>query len=121
MRRFFLLAICALPLLAADNAAPGMSKVMDEQLKMVESEFVPLAEAMPAEKYGFTPTGGEFKKVRTFGQQVSHVAAVMYACSAAVLGEKNPSEMARERERTGGSDIKRRNRQVPEGRIRLRA
>ena len=59
---------------------------------MLEREFVPLVEALPADKYDFAPTNGEFHGVRTFGQQVSHVAAVIYMVSASVLGEKNPSE-----------------------------
>ena len=71
---------------------PSVSKVLDGELAMVERELVPLAEAMPADKYAFAPTHGEFKSVRTFGQQVGHVAAVMYMVSAAVLGEKVPSE-----------------------------
>jgi hypothetical protein len=75
---------------AADG--PSVSQVLDGQLAMVERELVPLAEAMPADKYAFAPTQGEFKSVRTFGQQVGHVAAVMYMVSAAVLGEKVPSE-----------------------------
>ena len=69
-----------------------MSKIFDADLTNVEHELVPLAEAMPADKYGFAPTHGEFKGVRTFGQQIGHVAAVMYMVSASVLGEKNPSE-----------------------------
>lgn len=59
---------------------------------MIEREIVPLAEAMPADKYSFVPTGGEFSKCRTFGQQASHVAAVLNAVAAMLLGEK-PAEM----------------------------
>jgi hypothetical protein len=88
-----LLAISAAGLLAAQPAATSISQIFDQQLSMIEHEFVPLAEAMPAEKFNFAPTGGEFKGVRTFSQQVSHAAAVIYAVSAAVLEEKNPSEM----------------------------
>ena len=36
------------------------------------------AEAMPADKYGFVPTNGEFKRVRTFGQQITHIAEAQY-------------------------------------------
>jgi hypothetical protein len=72
------------------DAAP-VGKTFDQELTMVERELVPLAEAMPADKYNFAPTHGEFKGVRTFGQQVSHVAAVIYAVSAGVLEEKTPS------------------------------
>src|SRR5689334_1323252 len=76
----------------SDASAPTVSKIFERQLSTVESELVPLAEAMPADKYGFAPSHGEFHGVRTFGQQVSHVAAVIYAVSASVLEEKNPSE-----------------------------
>jgi DinB family protein len=76
---------------AADApSTPGGA--FDQQLKTIESELVPLAEAMPADKYDFAPKNGEFAGVRTFGQQVSHIAAVIYLCSASVLGEPVPEE-----------------------------
>lgn len=77
---------------AAERGAPPPSKIFDQQLTMLENELVPLAEAMPADKYNFAPAHGEFKGVRTFGQQVSHVAAVIYMVSAAALEQPNPSE-----------------------------
>lgn len=40
----------------------------------MEKEFVDLAEAMPEDKYSFVPSTGEFAKVRSFGDQVKHVA-----------------------------------------------
>ncbi|MBS1877157.1 MAG: DinB family protein [Acidobacteria bacterium] len=84
-------ALAALPVLAADPAPPTMGKIFDQQLTSVEREVVSLAEAMPAEKYAFAPKDGAFKDVRTFSQQVSHIAYVTYAVSSAALGEKNPS------------------------------
>ena len=36
------------------------------------------AEAMPADKYSFVPTGGDFKGVRTFAQQITHIAEAQY-------------------------------------------
>lgn len=80
-----------LPVFAAEPAAPPISKVFDQQLSMVEKEVVSLVEAMPEDKFGFSPKVGAFDGVRTFGQQASHIAFVNYAVSAAVLGEKNPS------------------------------
>jgi hypothetical protein len=44
----------------------------------MEKEFVDLAEAMPEDKYSFAPTAGEFKGVRTFGDQVKHIAEANY-------------------------------------------
>jgi len=45
-------------------------------LTLMEKEFVDAAEAMPEDKYNFAPpvAMGEFKGVRTFGEQIKHVA-----------------------------------------------
>jgi hypothetical protein len=75
---------------AADSAAT-IGQIHDRELSILERELVPLAEAMPADKYDFAPTQGAFKGVRTFGQQMTHVAAVMYSISGTVLGEKPPA------------------------------
>jgi uncharacterized damage-inducible protein DinB len=83
------MALGCAPIFAA-KPAPGVAKSLDEDLANIEGEIVPLAAEMPAAKYSFAPTDGEFKGVRTFGQQVKHVATVLYAVSAAILGEKNP-------------------------------
>ena len=45
----------------------------------IEQSFIALADAMPAESYGFKPTDGAFKDVRTFGEQVKHVACSNFA------------------------------------------
>ena len=58
-RVFFLLVSFALVRLAAQPDRSPVVKGLDETLAMLESEFVPLAEAIPADKYGFAPTGGE--------------------------------------------------------------
>jgi uncharacterized damage-inducible protein DinB len=69
---------------------PSVAEVMNQQLSGVEREFVEAADAMPADKYNFAPTNGEFKGVRTFAQQVKHVAAVNYVIFSDMLGEKPP-------------------------------
>ena len=96
MKQLFALSLfAAFTAAAAFGAAPptpSVSHLFDQQLTMLEHELVPLVEAMPADKFDFAPTDGNFKGVRTFGQQASHVAAVMYSVSAAILQEKNPSE-----------------------------
>jgi uncharacterized damage-inducible protein DinB len=60
-------------------------------LKSVQGPIVSAADAMPAVKYGFAPTDGEFKGVRTFGQQVKHLAATNHLLAAAALGEEPPT------------------------------
>jgi uncharacterized damage-inducible protein DinB len=61
-------------------------------LKSLENHLVSAADAMPADKYGFAPTDGEFKGVRTFGQQVKHLAATNHILAAAALGEDPPAD-----------------------------
>jgi hypothetical protein len=78
---------------AAFAADPSVGQIYDGQLKAVEGEFVPLAEAMPESKYSFTPNSGEFKGVRSFAMQVKHVAAVLYMVSAAAKMEKPPVDL----------------------------
>ncbi len=89
----FLLLACASVRAQTTASSGNIGKIFDDQLRTVESEFVPLVEAMPADKFNFAPEHGEFKGVRTFAQQATHVAAVVYAVSAAARGEKNPTDM----------------------------
>jgi uncharacterized damage-inducible protein DinB len=75
----------------AQNQGPtSPSQVYERQLNNVEKEFVSAAEAMPADKYDFKPSTGEFEKSRTFKQQVAHVAATNYLFASGILGEKSP-------------------------------
>lgn len=60
--------------------------------KTVEKSVVSAATAMPADKYGFVPTDGEFKGVRSFGQQVKHLAATNHILAAAALNENPPPD-----------------------------
>jgi uncharacterized damage-inducible protein DinB len=83
-----LLAFCGFG--TAQDGKKTVSQVLDGGIKSIESEFIPAAEAMPEDKYGFAPSNGEFKGVRTFAQQIKHVAAVNYLVAAAILGEKPP-------------------------------
>jgi uncharacterized damage-inducible protein DinB len=73
-----------------------VTQVLDHTVANLEHEFVPAAEAMPEDKFGFAPTNGEFKGVRTFGQQIKHVAAVNYEIGAAILEEKPPADIGDE-------------------------
>jgi uncharacterized damage-inducible protein DinB len=82
---------------AKPNEEPrSVSQVLDGSAANMEKEFVSAAEAMPEDKYGFAPSSGEFKGVRTFALQVKHVAAVNYILGASILQEKPPVEVAGE-------------------------
>jgi uncharacterized damage-inducible protein DinB len=73
-----------------------VTEVLDHAVTNVENDFVPAAEAMPEDKFGYAPTNGEFKGVRTFGEQIKHVAAVNYMFGAAILSEKVPVDVGDE-------------------------
>src|SRR5450755_3211226 len=74
----------------------SVSQVLDRTVLNMEHEFIPAAEAMPEDKFGFAPTNGEFKGVRTFAQQIKHVAAVNYELGAALLEQKPPVDIGDE-------------------------
>src|ERR1022692_2512362 len=81
---------------AKPDQKPTFAMVLDRSLTNVEQEVVPAAEAMPEDKFSFVPTQGEFKGVRTFAQQVKHIAAVNYLIAGAILGEKPPVNLGGE-------------------------
>ena len=93
----FVLAVSGLALTAAAQAKPAekptVSSVLDHQLSGVESELVPAVEAMPADKFSFAPSQGEFKGVRDFASQAKHIGSVNYMIGAAILGVKAPAEV----------------------------
>ena len=69
------------------------TQIIDFILGLQEKSVVAVAEAMPAEKYSFAPTNGEFGGVRTFAEQLKHIAADNYLLGAGVLGEKPPADV----------------------------
>lgn len=70
----------------------SVGKELDVWVSKTEEQVVPAADAMPEEKYGFAPSAGKFDGVRTFAEQIKHLAASNYILAAAVLGEKPPRE-----------------------------
>jgi hypothetical protein len=90
---FLLIAGMALAVAKPKEERRSVTQILDRVVSNTEEEFVPAAEAMPEDKFGFAPTNGEFKGVRTFAQQIKHVAAVNYEVGAALLEEKPPMEL----------------------------
>jgi uncharacterized damage-inducible protein DinB len=76
---------------AGDLDAQREKRALQVFLKLGQTLIVSATDAMPADKYGFAPTDGEFKGVRTFGQQVKHLAAANHILAAAALGEEPPT------------------------------
>jgi DinB superfamily len=79
---------------AVGRAAVG--SIVDRWVTRTEQLVIPAAEALPEEAYAFAPTAGEFAGVRTFAEQVSHLAAANYQLAARALGERPPAGTANE-------------------------
>jgi uncharacterized damage-inducible protein DinB len=73
-----MLSLGAPPVAQAQDRVDPMAATVTQWFTMVERSFVSLADAMPAERYGFAPKDGEFKGVRTFAEQVKHVACANF-------------------------------------------
>jgi len=111
MKHSFLLLTAALSLAAASAYAQAHSPVagasaspstpatiasaIDREISIVEKEVVEAAEAMPEDKFDFSPDklnvpGSDYKGVRTFGEQLKHIAASNYLLWSPITGEKPP-------------------------------
>ncbi|MGH9415115.1 MAG: DinB family protein [Terriglobales bacterium] len=80
------------PMRRMEPAPATAAQVIARQLASTGREIVAAAEAMPADKYNFAPPDrdGNFAGVRTFAQQVKHLAVSNYSYGAAILGQKPP-------------------------------
>ena len=63
-----------------------------DNMKFIEGSFLGVAEAMPENKYDFIPTGGNFEGVRSFGEQVKHVACAQFAFFNEFEGKQPPAD-----------------------------
>jgi uncharacterized damage-inducible protein DinB len=80
---------------AKKTTPPTIASAIDQQVSIIEREFVGAAEAMPDDKFNFTPItlnipGSEYKTVKTFAEEVRHVAATNYLLWGAITGDKSP-------------------------------
>ena len=71
---------------------PTIGTVIDREISIIEKEFVDAADAMPEDKYNFTPAGlnlqgSDYKGVRTFAEEVKHVATANYMFWGAITGD----------------------------------
>jgi hypothetical protein len=69
----------------------SVGNVLDFWVTRTEQDLVAAADAMPETKYSFAPSNGEFSGVRTFGEQVKHLAAANYQLAAVALHEDPPA------------------------------
>jgi uncharacterized damage-inducible protein DinB len=90
----------------AQSGTPSASKAATQQgdipksiaesvlrtLQFAEGNFLGVAEAMPEDKYSFIPTAGKFEGVRSFGEQVKHVACAQFAFFNEFEGQQPPAD-----------------------------
>lgn len=62
---------------------------LSQSYTRLERQLFQIAEEMPEDKYCFKP----FPGVRTFGEQLRHIAAVQWVIAAGILGMKVPVDV----------------------------
>lgn len=80
---------------AQPQQPPTIASAVDQEITAVEKLVTEAAEAMPDDKFNFSPEnlnlpGGNYKGVRSFAVEVRHIAASNYFLFAPLTGEKLP-------------------------------
>lgn len=85
------------------GAPPTIASIMNTQLGIVEHEVVGAAEAMPPDKYSFAPpsSDGNYAGVRTFAQEVKHIATANFLFYSTILGQAPPASYMANKEMNG--------------------
>ena len=83
---------------ASQQPSPTVASAVDREISTIEKQVVDAAEAMPEEKFNFTPEslnipGDDYKGVRTFAVQVKHVASSNYFIWSPLSGDTVPENI----------------------------
>src|SRR6476659_1793143 len=70
----------------------SISESIAGTLQYAEGSLLGLVEAMPEERFSFIPAGGNFEGVRSFGEQIKHVACAQFAFFNEFEGKKPPDD-----------------------------
>jgi hypothetical protein len=86
-------AVASAPSPQPSPSPETIASIVDGEIGTIEKQLVDAAEAMPDDKFDFSPEsldipGDDYKGVRTFGVQVKHVAASNYFLWASITGDK---------------------------------
>jgi len=92
----------------SQQSPPTIASIMDREISTVEKQIVEAAEAMPEDKFNFSPEnlnipGSAYKGVRTFAVQVKHVASSNYFIWSPLTGDKVPESI---KDGNGPADLK---------------
>ena len=88
--------------------SPTIASIVDLEISKIERQVMDAAEAMPAEKFNFSPeslniSGSNYKGVRTFALQVKHIAASNYFLWSPLTGDQLPADL---KDGNGPEDVK---------------
>ena len=76
----------------SDDVPRSIAESVSGTLQFAEGNFLGVAEAMPDNKYSFVPTAGKFDGVRSFAEQVKHVACAQFAFFNEFEGKTPPDD-----------------------------
>ena len=79
----------------SQQVGPTLASTVDREVSMIEKQVEDAADAMPEDKFNFTPEtlsvpGDDYKGVRTFALEVKHIAASNYFLWSPITGDKLP-------------------------------
>jgi uncharacterized damage-inducible protein DinB len=79
----------------SSQPSPTIASTIDDEISTVEKLITEAAEAMPEDKFNFSPAtlnlpDADYKGVRTFAVQLKHIAASNYALWSPLTGDKFP-------------------------------
>lgn len=77
---------------AAGDIPTTIADSVGNNLKFIEGSFLGVAETMPEDKYDFIPSSGNFEGVRSFREQVKHVACGQFAFFNEFEGKQPPAD-----------------------------
>jgi len=73
-----------------DHIPKNLADSVGGALSWTEGQFLSVAEAMPEAKYSFIPTAGNFEGVRSFAEQVKHIACANFGFFNEIEGKTPP-------------------------------
>jgi hypothetical protein len=82
----------------AQQSLPTITSIVDREISTIEKQIVEAAEAMPEDKFNFSPEslnipGSDYKGVRTLAVQVKHIASSNYFIWSPLTGDKVPESI----------------------------
>jgi uncharacterized damage-inducible protein DinB len=81
---------------AQTQTPPTLASLVDREISAVEKQVLDATEAMPDEKFNFTPESltipaSDYKGVRSFGLQLKHIASSNYFIWSVITGDPVPA------------------------------